>query len=108
LRVQTSISLKPGCRFFLLDLDSVREQKPHLLASACKALLSEERRNHLIYTVEGVGNTSAIMLLESPKSPRQVLLDGKRLENFEYSAKERLLWLRFENEVTPRKLTVEF
>lgn len=108
LRVRTEVSLKPGSRFFLLDLDEARERKPHLLASACKALLLEEKQNTLRYAVEGVGDTPAIVLIESSKAPQRVMLDGKPLENIEYSAKEKLLWIRFQNDVTPRELSVEF
>ena len=40
--------------------------------------------------------------------PRRVLLGDQSLESFEYSAKEKLLWIRFENDTSPRSLTVEF
>jgi len=48
------------------------------------------------------------VLLESVKAPQAVTLDGKELTNFEYSAKDKLLWIHFENEVVPRELMVKF
>ncbi|MBC8096004.1 MAG: hypothetical protein H7Y43_09345 [Akkermansiaceae bacterium] len=108
LRVQTEVTLTPGSRFFLLDLDAARTRKPHLLASACKALAQEQTRDQVSFTVEGVGKTPAIMLLESPRSPRSVTLAGQPLKSFEYSAKERLLWIRFDNDSAPRDLTVHY
>ena len=48
------------------------------------------------------------MLLESIKAPRAVTLDGEILTTFEYSAKERLLWIHFQNDVVPRELVVQF
>ena len=108
LRVLTDISITPGSRWFLLDLDDARTGKPHLLASACKALPTLATRQQISFTVEGIGETSAVMLLESPKPPRAVTLDGKNLTTFEYSAKQKLLWIHFENEVVPRALTVSF
>jgi len=108
LRVQTNIVINPGSRQFCLDLDSAQTGKTHLLASACKALLKENTRDQVSFTVEGVGNTPAILLLESAQAPLSVTLDGKKLETFEYSAKERLLWMHFTNESTPRNLSVKF
>ena len=108
LRVCDETSLDPGSRRFLLDLDAARSGHPHLLASACKALAKEETGAGASYTVEGVGHTPAIVLLESPQAPRRVMLGGQSLENAEYSGKEKLLWIRFENDVVPRELRVEF
>ncbi len=107
LRVQNDISIDPGSRWFLLDLDAARTGKTHLLASACKALLKKQTPGRIVFTVEGVGETPAIMLLESPKAPSSVTLDGKNLP-FEYSARERLLWIRFENAAQPQELSVRF
>ena len=108
LRVQNDIKLSPGSRCFLIDLDLAHSGKPHLLASACKALPKEQTRNQISFTVEGVAETPGIILLESPKPPQAVTLDGKNLTSFEYSAKERLLWIHFENSVAPRKLAVHY
>jgi hypothetical protein len=108
LRVQNDVSIAPGSRWFLLDLDAARTNRPHLLASACKALLSGRTRDQISFTVEGAGGTPAIMLLESIKAPRAVTLDGEILTTFEYSAKERLLWIHFQNDVVPRELVVQF
>lgn len=108
LQVRTQVTIEPGSRQFLLDLDAARTRKPHVLASACKALPKEESRTRVSYTVEGVGQTPAIVLLESPKAPRKVTLGGEPLAGFEYSEKEKLLWIRFANDVVPRELAVEF
>jgi hypothetical protein len=108
LRVQNDVSIAPGSRWFLLDLDVARTGRSHLLASACKALPKQQTRNQISFIVEGVGETPAIMLLESGKAPRAVTLDGKNVTTFEYSAKERLLWIHFENDVVPRELTVQY
>jgi hypothetical protein len=108
LRVQNDVSIDPGTRWFLIDLDAGRIGRTHLLASACKALLKQQTRNQISFSVEGVGETSAIMLLESTEAPRAVTLDGKALTTFEYSAGERLLWIHFENDTVPRELAVQY
>jgi predicted alpha-1,6-mannanase (GH76 family) len=108
LRVRTEITLAGGSRQFLLDLNAASTRQPHLLASACKALPKEAAANRLSYTVEAVGHTPAILLFESPAPPHRVTLAGQPLENVEYSANEKLLWVRFENDAVPRELSVEF
>jgi hypothetical protein len=108
LRVQNDVSIDAGSRRLLLDIGGDRPDQPHLLASACKALMKTQTHDQVSFTVEGVGETSAIVLLESTKAPLAVTLDGKNLTTFEYSAKERLLWIRFENDVAPRELVVKY
>ncbi len=108
LHVQNDIELSPGSRFLLIDLDLARTGKPHLLASACKALPNESSRSQINFTVEGIGGTPAIMLFELPKPPQAVTLDGKPLTTFEYSAKDRLLGIHFKNSVVPRELAVHY
>ena len=108
LRLLDNISVVPGSRWFLLDLDAACNGKTHLLASACKALVESETPGQISFAVEGVEGTPAILLLESPKAPRSVSLDDKKVTAFKYSAKERLLWIYFSNTAAPHKLTVQF
>lgn len=109
LRVQKEVAITPGSRWLLLDLDAARTGKTHLLASACKALPVAGKSNQLSFMVEGVGNTQAIMLLEATKAPGKVTLDGTQLKtsDYEYSAKEHLLWIHFANDAAPHRLSVD-
>lgn len=106
LRVQNEIELVGGSRFFLMDLATVNSRELRVLASACKALPSRSG-NEPSWTVEGVANTPAVVFLASPKRPGAVSLDGKPLETWDYSEKERLLWIRFQNESRPRELAIQ-
>ena len=108
LRVSETVKLTPGSRSFLLDLKAVRGNEPRVLASACKALPKRRSAKQLVLTVEGVGNTAAIVLLHAPKPPRAITLAGQTVKDFEYSAAEKLLWLRFPNETSPRELELQF
>jgi hypothetical protein len=108
LRVHDTVQLTPGSRWFLLDLKAVRGDELRVLASACKSLPTRQGATRLVLTVEGVGNTSAIVLLHAPKPPRAITLGGQPLPDFEYLASEKLLWLRFPNETLPRELEIRF
>jgi hypothetical protein len=108
LRVQESVTLAPGSRFFLVDLDATRGRQPQVLASACKALPAQRTARPFSMTVEGVVNTPAVVLLRVPTAPRSVTLAGQPLQTFEYAAESRLLWIRFPNEASPRELAIMF
>jgi hypothetical protein len=108
LRVQKRVSLVPRSRFYLLDLDAVRGNQPQVLASACKALPTEQGEHSLSIAVEGVIHTPAVVLLRAAAAPRSVKLAGQALENFQYNPEGKLLWLHFTNEAKARELVVEF
>jgi hypothetical protein len=108
LRLQRSVTLAPAARFFLLDLDAPELRERRLLASACKALAVKNDAHSLTLAVEGVAGTAAIVLLQAPEPPRAVTLAGQPCRQYQYSASERLLWIRFPNESRPRELRVEY
>lgn len=108
LRVQKTVTLVPGARLFLVDLDAVQGSSTQVVASACKALPAKRDAHHLSMTVEGVVDTPAVVLLRVPKAPHAITLAGQPLTSFEYAAEDRLLWIRFTNEASPRELAIEF
>ncbi len=108
LRVQRSVTLAPAARLFLLDLEAAALKAPHVLASACKALPVKKEAHSLTLVVEGITGTPAIVLLHAPEAPRAVTLAGQPCGQCQYSASERLLWIRFPNESRPRELAIEF
>jgi hypothetical protein len=108
LLVQQAVTLTPGKRFFLVDLDAVHGSIPQVIASACKALPGKGDAHSLSLMVEGVVNTPAVILLRVPTAPRSITLAGQPLESFKYAAEDGLLWIRFTNEVTPREVLISF
>ncbi len=108
LKVQRSVPLNPGTRVFLLDIDAVKTSTPRLLAAGCKALPAAGKGDTRSWTVEGVGNTQAILLFSAKRAPRSVTLDGQPLTTLAFEDKEGLLRVRFPNEASPRTLSIEF
>jgi len=108
LKVRDAAKLSPGSRFLLLDLTTVHGREPRVLASACKALATKNAADKLSLIVEGVGNTPAVVLMHAPKRPREISLGGEAVKDFEYSPADKLLWIRFPNEATPRELSLRF
>ena len=83
---------KGGTRVFLLDLEAVKSLGPRLLASACK-VLPARRDDGLAWTVEGVGETPAVLLISTAKPPRSILLEQQPLDSFTYDRSEGLLYM---------------
>jgi len=55
-----------------------------------------------------VGGTPALVLLHAPQPPRAITLAGQPVADFDHSALQKLLWIRFPNEARPRELVVTF
>jgi hypothetical protein len=108
LRVQTEIRFEPGSRFLLRDLDADKVRRPEVIQSACKTLEVKRDAKSLSLAVEGVGGTPALVLFHSPKAPQTITLDAELIKDFEYSAKDKLLWVRFDNSSQPRTLSLQF
>ncbi|HXC36264.1 MAG TPA: hypothetical protein VNV43_10340, partial [Candidatus Acidoferrales bacterium] len=108
LSVHDQITISPGSRYYLLDLDRVKYATPCVLASACRVnVLKEDDRKFSAY-VEGVTNTPAVILMKTDKAPKSIRLGYNRLKDFNYSADDQLLRVYFTNESRWRKLTVAF
>lgn len=86
--------------------NAVKSPAPRILASACKALPLKRDKAQLTWTVEGIGNTPAIVLIATAKPPKSITLDGTAITDFTHA--DGLLHIRFPNEVRPRELSVEF
>ena len=108
LRVLKDVTLSPGSRYFLRDLDATKGKKLQLLASACKVLPVKDDGKTISYAVESVAETPAVLLFQSSQAPKSVMLDGQPVEQTKFSMTDRLLWIRFTNEARPRRLELTF
>jgi hypothetical protein len=106
LKTLTSVSIEPGKRFFLRDLGAASADKPALLASAARAVVTSQNDKEISVAVEGVSDTPGLLLLRMPKTPSAVTIDGKPVEKFDYS--DNLLRIHFANQARPVKFTVQF
>jgi hypothetical protein len=108
LRLQQAVTLAPGTRFVLLDIDAPEVAGRALLAAACRAVPVKQGTDAISFLVEGVANTPGAALLRAARAPRSVLLAGQAPEGVHYDAEQGLLWVRFTNLASPRELTVQF
>ena len=108
LKLQREVTLSPGTRFVLLDIDVPELAGRVLLAAGCRAVTVKQSAEVVSIEVEGVAKTPGAALLRAAREPRSVLLSGKPLESVHYDPEQGLLWVRFGNEASPRELLVQF
>lgn len=107
LRVMRSVRIEPGKRYFLCDLDAPEMRDRTLIASACRALVTERSEDSFSLAVEGIADTPAVVLMRASKAPGKISLDGRVIDEFEFSSEHGLVWIRFPNEARPRILVVQ-
>jgi len=106
LRVLDNVRIVPGSRYFLRDLNAKPLREPELIASACKTLPINSAAKTHSFLVEGIAETTAVILLRVSTAPQSVTLDGQPLSQTEFSKQDGILWVRFPNEARARTLTV--
>jgi hypothetical protein len=84
LRMQTEINVTPGSRYFLLDLDKTKSDRPRVLASAGRTLTVSDSADALTHLIDGVGGTPGFVLLQSPRPPQSIALGDQPLTQFSY------------------------
>jgi hypothetical protein len=108
LPVRTSITLAPGKRVLLYDLDAVKSLSPQVVAAACKVSHERFAGNVLNFSVEGIANTQAVVRILAPGIPSRVLVGGKALPQDNYVASSGTLPLRRQNSVDEMPVEVHF
>ena len=108
LKLVNSIKLLPESRFLLYDLAKLKSTGPCVVAASCKTLPQGPDPKQLRLTIEGIADTPAVVLISSAKKPASIELAGKKLDQFEFSEADHLLWIRATNEASPRELNIQF
>ncbi len=94
------VTLKPGGRRLLLDLDRIPGAGPLVLASACKVLaMKAESGGGSSFHSEGPDGIESVICLRLPDAPRTVKVDGQALAEAArtWESSTRILRLRFPN-----------
>jgi hypothetical protein len=102
LPILESVTLAPGSRFFLLDLDHARETKPKpaVLASACSVLGEEAAPDGSFrFYAEGPEKVDAVVRVFLSAAPSEVRLDDHPLarDAWTWDAASETMLLRFPN-----------
>jgi hypothetical protein len=108
LPLRNELTLSPGKRALLFDLEAVKSRDPYVIAAACK--VSDERYAHdlLKFNVEGIAETQAVVRILAPKRVLSVSVGGKTLPKEDYVASSNTLQMQFPNSVNETLVEVRF
>ncbi|MCE5313522.1 MAG: hypothetical protein ABFD49_01960 [Armatimonadota bacterium] len=107
LEVKESVSLSPGSRVFLLDINKVDRSAGHVLASASKVLAATCSANSLEFHSEGPKATTCATRLLLPSAPKQVLVDGKTIDAA-WDENSRTALIKYANSPDGHRVTVNW
>jgi len=109
LEVRKSITLEPGDRQLLVDLDHKDIKTPSVIAAACKILGAETTEDGAFrFYAEGPDKIEAVARIRLAKKPASVLLDDDPLpsEASDWDESSKTLRIRFPNSASGHWLTV--
>lgn len=107
LKILRSVTLSPGRRLFLVDLNRVDRKRPMVVASAAKAILQRKGGSIQIY-VEGIAGTNGIIMISDDKSPTTLEWDGMHMpaDSWSFDKSAHTLRFQFQNDAKPHVITL--
>jgi len=109
LQVNETVALKPGSRYFLLDLDRRKPSQPTILAAACKTLGAQVMPDGTFaFYAEGPAKVEAVVRVAMPLEPKTVTIDGQSLPAAAraWHAGSSTVLLRFPNSAQGHRLSI--
>lgn len=109
LPILKSVSLKPGTRWLLLDLDRERAKSPAILASACKITGEHKAEGAFRFYAEGPDKIEAVVRIGLATAPKFVTVDDEPLPAGArtWDQETHTLLLRFPNSARGRWIAIE-
>jgi hypothetical protein len=108
LSVVTDVTVAPGTRMLLFDLDAARSAGPKVIAAACRVRQEKSDGKTLQFMADGIGDTNAVVQIAAPAAPAQVLVGGHALDSANYDYADGMLRLRFPNVTDAVPVEVRF
>ena len=110
LPVLTSVTLTPGTRDLLFDLDYRHGASalPRVVAAACQVRDVEAGPHRLAFTAEGTADTTAAIRIQARLKPSAISIGGRALSPGGYEFEDGTLLLQFANAVEPIPVAITF
>jgi hypothetical protein len=99
LPVVTDVSIGPGRRALLLDIDAAKKiaPAPRVIAAACRIRDETTDQGHLRFRAEGIAETNGVAVVLSPSAPREVRINDQPAPPAAYDFADGVLRVRFTN-----------
>ncbi|MEN6520024.1 MAG: hypothetical protein ABFD46_02590 [Armatimonadota bacterium] len=109
LEILDSVSMVPGSRWFLLDMDKVDRTKPKVLASASKVLDVNIGQESIDFHSEGPAGVVCAARIAIPRPPKDALVDGEAKNvSAKWDEGSKTLLLTYDNSPKGRRVKVSF
>lgn len=107
--VRTRVTLTPGTRDVLFDLDAGANQgEPRVVAAACRISDQRSTPRGFSFEADGIADTEAVVRIETRRKPVRISVGGRELGAGEYTVDGDTVLLRFANSVEPVAVEVGF
>ena len=107
LTLLESVTISPGVRMLLVDLDKFHDG-PKIVAAACRVREERVVDNLLRFRTEGIADTNAVVGIATRAAPAEILIDDKPLAASQYDFAQQFLRVRFKNSVEPVAMEVRW
>jgi hypothetical protein len=108
LPIVSNVTVAPGARMLLLDLNKIQAAAPKVVAAACRVRDEKADADSLEFRADGIGDTNAVVQIASRTAPVEVLVGGQPLDHSQYDYQAGLLRLGFPNAVEPIPIRIRF
>jgi hypothetical protein len=108
LPVLTSVTLAPGFRDVLFDLNYATGAAPRVAAAACAVRNIHATLHQFSFTATGIADTTAAVRIQSRLKPTRVTIAGQTLPPDAYQVENGTILLHFANSVEPVPIEVRF
>jgi hypothetical protein len=108
LPILTSVTLAPGVRDVLFDLNYAAGAAPRVVAAACAVRSIHATLHQLSFTATGQADTTAAVRIQSRLKPVSVSIAGQALPPSAYQIEDGTIMLHFANSIDPVSIDVEF
>ena len=108
LPILTSVTLTPGKRVLLVDLDANSVTKiPSVIAAACRIREEHAITDQFSFLADGISGTHAVIRVRTHRKPLRVLVASKPLSRGDYEMDRDTLRIRFINSAQPVPIEID-
>jgi hypothetical protein len=105
---ERSVTLWPGKRVLLVDLDAVKNTQPEIVAAACRVTNEKFTSNRLSFKSAGIEGTNAVVRIKTTRRPSSIRVGGVPLPPKKVKVDRNTLALQFENSAKGVQIEIEF
>jgi hypothetical protein len=108
LSILPSVTLAPGVRDVLYDLNYAAGSVPRVAAAACAVREIHASPHQLSFTATGIADTTAAIRIQSRLKPAGVSIAGQTLPSSAFQVEDGTILLHFANSVDPVPIELRF